>query len=209
MSLNLRLIFSAGLFSLLPLIAFCAGEADSGEARLRESLRGAMLQLRNAQTDLANAQSTQAAQTDEIKSLKEQLVLVKKNNAEDRVAAEKKAEEWKAKLAEQTGEIARYKEASEQWKAEYEKVTATAQTTEAKRAQLFSDSISLERQVADLRAKNAALYRVGKEILGRYEKLGLGEQFLAREPFVGRTRVALENLIQDYDDKLVDQRAKQ
>ena len=208
MSLNLRLIFSAGLFSLLPLIAFCAGEADSGEARLRESLRGAMLQLRNAQTDLANAQSTQAAQTDEIKSLKEQLVLVKKNNAEDRVAAEKKAEEWKAKLAEQTGEIARYKEASEQWKAEYEKVTATAQTTEAKRAQLFSDSISLERQVADLRAKNAALYRVGKEILGRYEKLGLGEQFLAREPFVGRTRVALENLIQDYDDKLVDQRAK-
>ena len=209
MSLNPRLFFLAGLFSLLPLIGFCAGDADSGEARLRESLRGAMLQLRNAQTDLANAQSTQAAQTDEIKSLKEQLVLVKKNNAEDRVAAEKKAEEWKAKLAEQTGEIARYKEASEQWKAEYEKATATAQMTEVKRVQLFSDSISLERQVADLRAKNAALYRVGKEILGRYEKLGLGEQFLAREPFVGRTRVALENLIQDYDDKLVDQRAKQ
>jgi len=208
MSLNLRLFFSAGIFSLLPLVGFCAGDADSGEARLRESLRGAMLQLRNAQTDLANAQSTQAAQTDEIKSLKEQLVLVKKNNAEDRVAAEKKAEEWKAKLAEQTGEIARYKEASEQWKAEYEKATATAQMTEVKRVQLFSDSISLERQVADLRAKNAALYRVGKEILGRYEKLGLGEQFLAREPFVGRTRVALENLIQDYDDKLVDQRAK-
>jgi len=208
MSLNPRLIFSAVLFSLLPLVAYCAGEADSGEARLRESLRGSMLQLRNAQTDLANAQAAQAAQADEIKSLKEQLALVKKNNAEDRVTAEKKTEEWKAKVAEQTGEIARYKEASEQWKTEYEKVTATAQMTEAKRAQLFSDSISLERQVADLRARNIALCRLGKEILGRYEKLGLGEQFLAREPFVGRTRVALENLVQDYDDKLVDQRAK-
>jgi len=208
MSLNLRLIFSATLFSLLPVIAYCAGDADSGEARLRESLRGSMLQLRNAQADLANAQAAQAAQADEIKSLKEQLALVKKNNAEDRLTAEKKAEEFKAKLTEQAGEIARYKEASEQWKTEYDKVTATAQMTEAKRAQLFSDSISLERQVADLRARNVALYRLGKEILGRYEKLGLGEQFLAREPFVGRTRVALENLIQDYDDKLVEQRAK-
>jgi len=208
MSLNLRLIFSTGLFSLLPFIAYCAGDADSGEARLRESLRGSMLQLRNAQTDLANAQAAQAAQVDEIKSLKEQLALVKKNNTEDRVMAEKKAEEFKTKLAEQAGEVARYKEASEQWKMEYDKVVANAQSTEAKRAQLFSDSITLERQVSDLRAKNAALYRVGKEILGRYEKLGLGEQFLAREPFVGRTRVALENLVQDYDDKLVDQRAK-
>ena len=208
MSLNLRLIFSTGLFSLLPFIAYCAGEADSGEARLRESLRGSMLQLRNAQTDLANAQSAQAAQADEIKSLKEQLALVKKNNGEDRLAAEKKTEELKAKLAEQAGETARYKEASEQWKTECEKTSATAQAAEAKRAQLFSDNITLERQVADLRAKNAALYRVGKEVLGRYEKLGLGEQFLAREPFVGRTRVALENLVQDYDDKLADQRAK-
>jgi chromosome segregation ATPase len=208
MSLNLRSILSVALISLLPLVAYCAGDADSGEARLRESLRGSVLQLRNAQTDLANAQAAQAAQADEIKSLKEQLALVKKNNVEDRVAAEKKAEELKTKLTEQTGEVARYKEASEQWKTEYDKVVATAQSTEAKRAQLFSDSITLERQVADLRARNAALYRVGKEILGRYEKLGLGEQFLAREPFVGRTRVALENLIQDYDDKLVDQRAK-
>jgi len=209
MSLNLRLIFSAGLFSLLPFIAYCAGDADSGEARLRENLRNTVLQLRSAQTDLANAQAAQAAQADENKSLKEQLALVKKNNAEDRALAEKKAEELKAKLAEQVGEIARYKEASEQWKIEYEKASGLAQTTETKRAQLFSDSISLERQVADLRAKNAALYRLGKEILSRYEKLGLGEQFLAREPFIGRTRVALENLIQDYDDKLIDQRVKQ
>jgi len=209
MSLNPKTIFSAVLLSVLPVVAFCAGEADSGEARLRESLRGSMLQLRNAQTDLANAQAAQTAQAEEIKSLKEQLALVKKNNADDRASAEKKTEEWKAKLAEQTGEIARYKEASEQFKAAYEKATAIAQTTEAKRAQLFSDSISLERQVADLRARNAALYRLGKEILGRYEKLGLGQQFLAREPFIGRTRVALENQVQDYGDKLVDQRAKQ
>jgi hypothetical protein len=167
-----------------------------------------MLQLRTAQTDLANAQAAQTAQADEIKLLKEQLALVKKNSADDRLAAEKKAEKIEAKLAEQVGETARFREAAEQVKVEFEKAAAAMQATEAKRAQLASEGIVFERKVADLRAKNAALYRLSKEILTRYEKLGLGEQFLAREPFVGRTRVALENLIQDYDDKLVDQRAK-
>jgi len=208
MSRYAKFLFLAGVFSLLPLAVYCAGEAENGEARLRENLRGVMLQLRNAQTDLANAQAAQAAQVDEIKSLKEQMALVKKNSVDDRLAAEKKAEKLEVKLTEQAGEIARNKEALEQWKTEYEKATGVAQSTEAKRAQLFSDSIGLERQLADMRAKNAALYRLGKEILGRYEKLGLGEQFLAREPFIGRTRVALENLIQDYDDKLTDQRVK-
>ena len=206
MQRTIRYLLATAFIGLLVPCVFGAEDAEG--ARLRETLRGTMLQLRNAQTDLANAQAAQATQADEIKSLKEQLALVKKNNVEDRLAAEKKSEELKAKITEQAGETARYKEASEQWKSEYDKVTATAQATEAKRAELFSDSITLERKVADLRAKNAALYRLGKDILGRYEKLGLGEQFLAREPFVGHTRVALENLIQDYDDKLVDQRAK-
>jgi len=208
MSSFLKTFCAFGVFSILALVGRGAGEADNGEARLRENLRGVMLQLRNAQADLTNAQAVQATQADEIKSLKEQLALVKKNSADDRLVADKKVEKLDAKLAEQVGETARNKEALEQWKAEYEKATTAAQATEAKRAQLFSDGIVLERQVADLRAKNAALYRLGKEILGRYEKLGLGEQFLAREPFIGRTRVALENLIQDYDDKLTDQRVK-
>jgi hypothetical protein len=197
-----------GLFSLLPLVAFCAGEADSGEARLRESLRGSMLQLRNAQTDLANAQAAQATLADAKKSLEEQIALLKKGSVEDRAKAEKTTGELKKEAAEQAEQIKRLTEAEAEWKAKYEKEADTGKASEAKRLQLFSDSIALERQVADLRARNAAMYRLGKEILTRYEKLGLGEQFLAREPFIGRTRVALENLIQDYDDKLADQRAK-
>jgi len=204
---TIRYIFVTALISLIVPSVFAAEDAEGG--RLRDTLRSTVLQLRNAQTDLANAQAAQTAQTDEIKSLKEQLALLKKNNADDRTLAEKKAEDLKTKLAELSGEITRFKEASEQWKTEYEKTVTLAKTTEAKRTQLFSDILVYERQVADLRAKNAALFRLGKEILGRYEKVGLGEQFLAREPFVGRTRVALENLVQDYDDKLTDQRAKQ
>ena len=203
---TIRYIFCTALLSMLVPGLFAADDAES--ARLRETLRGTVLQLRNAQADLANAQAAQTAQTDEIKSLKDQLTLLKKTTVEDRATAENKTTELKTKLDEQTGETARFKEAAEQLKAEYEKTLALAKATEGKRTQLMSDVLVYERQVADLRAKNAALFRLGKEILTRYEKVGLGEQFLAREPFVGRTRVALENLVQDYDDKLVDERAK-
>ena len=203
---TIRYIFATALLSLLVPSLFAAEDAEG--ARLRETLRGTVLQLRNAQTDLANAQAAQTAQADEIKALKEQLALLKKNAAEDRAIAEKKTTELKAKLDEQTGETARFKDAAEQIRVEYEKAVTLAKATDGQRTQLMSEVLVYERQVADLRAKNVALFRLGKEVLGRYEKVGLGEQFLAREPFVGRTRVALENLVQDYDDKLSDQRAK-
>jgi hypothetical protein len=49
------------------------------------------------------------------------------------------------------------------------------------------------------------LYKLGNEILTRYEKFGLGEALQAKEPFVGVSRVKLQALVQDYKDKLLDQ----
>ena len=208
MSRSIKSFVGASMLCFFSFGTLFAVEADNGEARLRETLRTTILQLRTAQTDLANAQAAQATLADAKKSLEEQIALLKKNSIDDRAKAEKTSSELKKEAAEQTEQIKRLTEAEAEWKAKYEKEAAAGKAVEAKRTQLFSESITLERQVADLRARNTALFRLGKEILTRYEKLGLGEQFLAREPFVGRTRVALENLVQDYDDKLADQRAK-
>jgi hypothetical protein len=49
------------------------------------------------------------------------------------------------------------------------------------------------------------MYELGMEILDRYEKFGLGEALTAKEPFTGITRTKFETLVQDYEDKLVDQ----
>jgi hypothetical protein len=68
--------------------------------------------------------------------------------------------------------------------------------------------IDLERRVADQQVKNAAMYKVGMEVVSRYEKFGLGDALTSREPFIGITRVKFENLIQDYQDKLADQTIK-
>jgi hypothetical protein len=95
------------------------------------------------------------------------------------------------------------------WKAAAEKNAAAARSEAVRREKGETAAIALQRKVEDLTAKNAELFRIGSEILDRYEKFSLGAQFLAREPFVGKARVDLENQIQDYDDKLMDEREPQ
>jgi len=80
-----------------------------------------------------------------------------------------------------------------------------ARTKEAERTKLAGENILLQRRVSDLETRNMALFKLGNEILERYEKFGLGTALTAREPFTGLTRTKLENLVQDYQDKLSDQ----
>ena len=201
------LILAAALALLAGGHLRAADESDSDQGRLREVLRSTMLQLRDAQTDLANLQAAQASQADDKKAAEGQIALLKKHAAEDRAAAEKAEDSMKAKLAEQEATMNHLQEALAQWKDAAAKASAEAHSIQAECAKQTAIAINLERKVEDLEAKNAALERLGNEILTRYEKFTLGEQFLAREPFVGRTRVELENLVQDYGDKLLDQRA--
>jgi hypothetical protein len=52
------------------------------------------------------------------------------------------------------------------------------------------------------------LFKTANEILTRYEKFALGEALLAKEPFTGIARVKLESQVQDYQDKIADERVK-
>ncbi len=179
-----------------------AADQPEGEVRLRETLRSTMLQLNDAQSQLASLQAAQAAQADERKALADRVAQLTKRSVDDQAASAKETEALKAKVSDQDAEIARLKQSVAQWKAAAEKASLVARATAAQRDKETANEVALERRAEDLSAKNAELFRIGSEILDRYEKFSLGAQFLAREPFVGRARVELENQIQDYDDKL-------
>jgi chromosome segregation ATPase len=100
------------------------------------------------------------------------------------------------------------KESLAKWKAAYEQIQTAAQKSEAERSKLASESIILKRKVEDRERKNLELYKTANEVLTRYEKFGLGDSLAAKEPFTGITRVKLENQVQDYQDKIADQRVK-
>ncbi len=56
------------------------------------------------------------------------------------------------------------------------------------------------------RHKNVSLFNTANEILDRYESYALGKALGAREPFIGTTRVKIENQVQGYKDRILDQR---
>jgi hypothetical protein len=181
--------------------------SDAAEARLRETLRSTVLQLRDAQTQIANLQGAQADSDAKNKALADQLALIKKNSADDKAVADNAIAGLTAKAADQAAELEKTKAALEKWKAAYRQAHDDAGVAEAERAKLADDKIVLQRRVDYLEAKNVALFNVGNEILGRYQDFSLGNALSEKEPFIGVTRTKLENLIQDYQDKILDQKA--
>jgi len=206
---NPRLLLPWLLFSLFNSgTLHAADQANSPEDRLRGMLRSTMLQLRDAQNQVASLQSAQAESDKEKKALSDRLDELTKQAAADKDSATKTIADLNAKVTDQTSMIAQFKDALEKWKEAYNKAVQVANTKEAQRAKFESQVIVLQRRVEDDEAKNLALYQLGKEVLNRYEKFGLGTAITAREPFVGTTKVKLENLVQDYSDKLLDQTIK-
>jgi cell division protein FtsB len=178
---------------------------------MRQALRDTMLQLRDAQNQVVTLQATQA-QSDKDKAdlqakvdaLTAQVKTLTDQAATDKAASDKAIADLKAEVADQTGQIARLNDGLKQWKDAYNQSAALATATEAARAQLAMQAALLQRTVDDRETKNLALYKTGMEILKRYEAFGLGDALAAKEPFVGSTRVKLENLVQDYKNRLLD-----
>jgi len=197
-----------GFFSVLLTIFLPAAEPASGEDRLRDALRQSMLLARTAQNSLAELQANQANLEQERKSFADKYDALRKQIVADKAGSDKAVAELKEQLAEQKATLAKRTETLEKTRTEGEKTAQAAQQAEAQVTKLTAETIALQRRLADREAKNLALFLLGNEILGRYEDFSLGNALKAKEPFVGLTRTKLENLVQDYEDKLLDQRLK-
>ena len=188
-----------------------AEEADPAMAvlkRMREQLRTVMLQQQKTEADRAALAAEKAdleAKNADLTKKYEKLV---KDTAAERTANEKTLANLKEKNDEQTTEITRLNEALSKWKIGYQKMEELAKKKEGELTKLSDKNVLLDRRVADYRRKNEELYKTGSEVLTRYEKFGLGDALAAREPFTRLTRVKIESLVQDYQDKLTDNKIK-
>jgi len=190
-----------------------AAEAPDPSQKLREQLRGVMLQLRSAQTESANAQAAQAAAEQKNTELTAKVADLEKRNAklikeaeDDKKASDKALAALTTKVADRDKRIAEDEEALRKWTAGFQEMKDLARKTEGERARLAAESLVLKRTIADRETKNIALFNIANEVLKRYEDYALGKALAAREPFIGTTRVKIENLVQGYKDKILDNR---
>jgi len=206
MKRHFRLLLATAALFAGPFALHGQDQAASPEARLRDALRNTLLQLRSVTADRDNLQ----AQLTDLQSQKDDLATkladLTKKSAADQDTDAKTITVLKSQLSDQEDSIAALQQSLDQWKESQRKAVAIANETEAKRAKLASLAIQLQRIVDDQKRKNDEMYRLGMEILDRYEKFGLGDALLAKEPFAGITRTKFETLVQDNEDKLTDQR---
>ena len=201
--------------STLLSFAITARADEATEAKLRENLRNVSLQLRTAQNEKAAMAVAQAEKDAQNKALdlrvKEQGKRIEELDGDlkkTKEKAQKIQEEQTAKITRMTDDLAKFKASLDKWQAAHTAIENIAKKKEAERVKFAAKAADFERRFADCRARNAELYKLGTEILERYRSFGIGEALSAREPFTGNAKVKLDNLIQDYGDKLLDQTAK-
>ncbi len=199
---------TAFIVLLLPPVSTHAQQEDAEAKALRDNVMALRLQVRNLETERATLQAQQADTEAKNKQLAAELEKLTKQAAANQEEANKSIMELEGTVDKRDREIGELRTALEKWKRDHERILGIARTKEAQRAELASKVILLDRKVADQQRRNASMYKLGVEILDRYEGFGLGDALTSREPFVGLTRVKFENLMQDYSDQLADERIK-
>lgn len=198
----------AVLATALPARAQQAAQPSAAEAKLREGLRNTMLQLRTMQGERDQLIVEKTTLEGEKTALTEKLDELTKQAAANQDAATKTIAAQKDQIALRDQEVAALKAELAKWQADHKRITDVANTKEAQRAKFAEQAMLLQRRVDDQSTKNAAMYKVGNEVLRRYEKFVLGDALAAREPFTGIARVKFETLSQEFQDQLDDARVK-
>ena len=196
--------------TILSLLATTIPSVYSAEedptAKFREALKNTMLKLRDAQGQLANAQAATIAAESKVEDLTSKNETLTKDLVSERNAASTQISDLNKKISVRDDSISELQASLANWKKSYEDVTKLAAQRENQRAIFEAKAIKLERQVEDQKFRNIQMHKIGMGILDRYEKFGLGDAILAREPFTVVQRVKFQNLIQDFSEELSDAR---
>jgi chromosome segregation ATPase len=201
-----------------------AQDADT-ETRLRDALRSATTQLRDLQDDQAQLQAKLAESQKQNEALQQQVQQLQQagpkpaaeqpNDAAAKAAEadhanyEQAVAEFNRRLSDQNDTISKLEATLEKWKGAYDQAANVARAKEAERAKLAAAAQQLNTRATTCETKNDALFKVANEILDRFAKVGFGDVLASREPFIGFKRVELENIVQNYQDKVLNQKASQ
>lgn len=178
--------------------------ADATLAKLQQMLRqtsterdGLKAQLGEVQKKLDDEKLKSAAAQNQLKSTKKNLgdtdAILEKYKTTD-TGLRERIEQQRGKMQEV---IDKYKE-----------LVLTLRQLEAERNQLRVDLTSKNTAFDICAQKNAQLYQTGLELADQYEKKGVWQSLIASEPITQLKRVEIENLAQDYINRVEQSRVQ-
>ena len=192
------------LLALLVAVAVAlpaAARAQSESDRLREALRTATAQSRALEDQRAALQAKLTAAEQERDRLRRQNEAYRAQVREAEQAYRQAVKEFNDRLAERDNTL-------EKWKSAYGEAATVARTKEAERTKLDGDVTALKESYKSCVAKNSQLVKVGQEVVKQYEAMNPLEKLLDHEPLLGLKRVDHQNAVQDFRDKILDQKVQ-
>jgi hypothetical protein len=173
---------------------------------LRDLLRQTTAQLRAAQDGQAAAQATLEQEKQKSAAIQKQLddLLahpVQPSMTEDAIA------KMKADLKESQDQVTQLTAGLNQTRDAYQKAVEFARAKDASERAAVTRATESDRQAAVCAQANTKLSGVANDILHLYRTPEFRSLlFASREPLLGLKKVELENTIQDYEDKIADQK---
>ena len=151
-----------------------SAEVNPAEAKLREGLKNTMLQLRAVQTEKAALEAAKAELEQKNEELTAKLEAMGKELESTRQESEKKIAGLTERVVTRGNDVMKVEQELNKSRAAHKEASALATKKEAERGKLASEKIVLERKVADQQRKNEEMFKVGNEVLTRFEKFSLG-----------------------------------
>lgn len=145
----------------------------------------------------------------QLEALSEQVALLQKKNKnlkKDLGSTDKSLERYKETDAALRDYIEKQKSRTEEIIEKFKAVVADLRSVEADKAQLQVNVATLDSEVKSCVKNNLALYEIGLELVEQYNGKSAWDSFAQREPITGLKKVEMENLIQDYEYRLKNEK---
>jgi len=203
---------------LLCLVAAGTAQADSEKKgnREREALRRVQLQLQQMQgqvstleqekTQLSQDLDKAASEAKKATGRAARLSRDLKAERSKRENLEKTLEQANKDLASHRERLAQTEQQLAETRSTLAKTSQTLSITEGDKRRLEGIKASQEREIASCESKNLKLYQTGRDLMTRFEQKTCNEVMAQKEPLFGLKRVEIENLLEEYRDKLDEQK---
>ncbi len=190
--------------------------SDKKASREREALRRAQMELQQARGQLSGLEQEKAQLAKDLEAAGKAAKSAEgragrlrrdlKAEQQRREALEKELEQTKQDLAGSGQRLAETRKTLGETGAKLAETADLLRRTQAEKSNLESIKARNEREIASCEDKNLKLYQTGRELMLRFERKTCGEIMAQGEPFTGLKRVEVENLLEEYRDKLDEQK---
>ena len=190
--------------------------SDKKANREREALRRAQMQLQQVQGQVATLEADKAklgSERDlalkESKAAQSKVRNLSRNLAEEKQQAAQLLKDLETHKQDLATTQTRLTDTEAKLAETAKNLVQTRQTlaqTEADKRQLEGVKSRQEREIASCESKNLKLYQTGRDLMTRFEQKSCNEIMAQKEPLFGLKRVEIENLLEEYRDKLDEQK---